>query len=384
MSRLASMTGGFAGFRAIGQSSGPSFSVPGAPTIGVASVASATQVYVPFTAPVSNGGSTITSYTAVSSPSSITGSISQSGSGTITVSGLTTGQAYTFVVYATNSVGNSANSASSNSVTPVAIAAPGQVQYITSQTSSWTCPAGVYSVSVLVVGGGGAGGGTYGGGGGGGGLAYGNNLTVVPGNTYSFRVAAGGTGTSSYFVSTSYLFANSGTNGALGTNIFGGGGGGAGGYAGNGGNGGACTSGALKAGGAGGTYGGTAVSGGGNGGAGGAGSGSNVGSGASSAGSGGGGGGGSGSYNPSPSGGGGVGILGQGSNGTGCPAVGVSGTSFAAGGGGSGGNNGTTAGEAGNPGGGSGGRTTTTKPGAVRIMWPGDLRFYPSTRTANE
>ena len=384
MSRLASMTGGFAGFRAIGQPSGPAISVPGAPTIGTASVASATQVYVPFTAPVSNGGGTITSYTAVSSPGSITGSISQSGSGTITVSGLTTGQAYTFVVYATNSAGNSANSASSNSVTPVAMAAPGQVQYVTSQTSSWLCPAGVYSVSVLVVGGGGAGGGTYGGGGGGGGLAYGNNLTVVPGNSYSFRVAAGGTGTSSYFVSTSYLFANSGANGAVGTNIFGGGGGGAGGYSGNGGNGGACTSGALKAGGAGGTYGGTAVSGGGNGGNGGAGSGSNVGSNAGGNGAGGGGGGGSGSYNPSPTGGGSVGLQGQGSNGTGSPSIGVSGTATYGGTGGSGGGSAISGGDGGGTGAGNGGRNTTPKPGAVRIMWPGDLRFYPSTRTANE
>jgi len=43
------------------------------------------------------------------------------GSGTITVSGLTTGTAYTFTVTATNSVGTSAASAASNSITPVAI-----------------------------------------------------------------------------------------------------------------------------------------------------------------------------------------------------------------------------------------------------------------------
>lgn len=95
-----------------------SATVPGAPTIGTATRASSTSVTVSFTAPASNGGATITSYTAVSSPSSLTGTVSQSGSGSITVTGLTTGTAYTFVVYATNRIGNSTNSSSSNSVTP--------------------------------------------------------------------------------------------------------------------------------------------------------------------------------------------------------------------------------------------------------------------------
>ncbi|MDB9888432.1 fibronectin type III domain-containing protein [Polaribacter sp.] len=90
--------------------------VPDAPTVGTAS-AGITVAIVPFTAPSSDGGSAITSYTATSSPGDFTGTISQSGSGSIIVSGLTTGTAYTFTVTATNAIGTSAASDASNSVT---------------------------------------------------------------------------------------------------------------------------------------------------------------------------------------------------------------------------------------------------------------------------
>lgn len=92
---------------------------PDAPTIGVATAGDG-QVSVAFTAPGNNGGSAITGYTVTSSP----GSISAGGNGfttsPITVSGLTNGTAYTFTVIATNAIGNSAASASSNSATPKA------------------------------------------------------------------------------------------------------------------------------------------------------------------------------------------------------------------------------------------------------------------------
>ena len=74
-----------------------------------------------------------------------------------------------------------------------ASAAPSSQSYTTAGTYSWVAPAGVTSVSVVAVGGG-AGGGGYRccctsiatvHGGGGGGLGYQNNLTVVPGNSYS-------------------------------------------------------------------------------------------------------------------------------------------------------------------------------------------------------
>lgn len=91
--------------------------VPGAPTIGTA-VAGAAQADVAFTAPGSNGGSVITSYTATSSPGGFTASGATSP---ITVTGLTNGTPYTFTVTATNAVGTGAASAASNSVTPMGV-----------------------------------------------------------------------------------------------------------------------------------------------------------------------------------------------------------------------------------------------------------------------
>lgn len=93
--------------------------VPGAPTIGTATATGSTTATVSYTAPANNGGATITSYTATSSPGGITGTLSQSGSGTITVTGLSGGTSYTFTVKATNSVGQSAASSASNSITTV-------------------------------------------------------------------------------------------------------------------------------------------------------------------------------------------------------------------------------------------------------------------------
>jgi hypothetical protein len=121
----------------------PSVFVPGAPTIGIASATSATTATVRFTAPASNGGGTITSYTATSSPSGITGTLSQAGSGTITVTGLSAGTAYTFTVIATNSAGAGSASSASNSTTtgpssgpPTAIGQPAYGGYYAGQIST--------------------------------------------------------------------------------------------------------------------------------------------------------------------------------------------------------------------------------------------------------
>ena len=96
-----------------------SFSVqaltPSPPTIGVATAGN-TQASVGFTAPATNGGAGITQYTVTSSPGGFAGSGPTSP---ITVTGLTNGTAYTFTVTATNSVGTSSASSSSNSVTPI-------------------------------------------------------------------------------------------------------------------------------------------------------------------------------------------------------------------------------------------------------------------------
>ncbi|QJR16695.1 beta strand repeat-containing protein [Usitatibacter palustris] len=105
-----------------GPASAPSNSVtpttvPGAPTIGVATAGNA-QATVTFTPPSSTGGSAITSYTVTSSIGGITASGAASP---IVVTGLTNGTAYTFTVTATNAQGTGLPSAASNSVTPVTL-----------------------------------------------------------------------------------------------------------------------------------------------------------------------------------------------------------------------------------------------------------------------
>jgi uncharacterized protein (TIGR02145 family) len=102
----------------------PDATVPDAPIIGIAIAgALAGQAYVPFTAPANNGGLSIISYTATSNPGNITKTILQEGSGTIIVTGLTAGTAYTFTITATNAIGTSTASATSNSVTMVILSA---------------------------------------------------------------------------------------------------------------------------------------------------------------------------------------------------------------------------------------------------------------------
>ena len=90
-----------------------SATVPGAPTIGIATAGNA-QASVTFTAPSSDGGSAITSYTATCGAISGIGIVSP-----MVVTGLTNGTAYTCIVTATNAFGTGAPSAVSNSVTPV-------------------------------------------------------------------------------------------------------------------------------------------------------------------------------------------------------------------------------------------------------------------------
>lgn len=224
---------------------------------------------------------------------------------------------------------------------------PGQDAYTTPGTYSWICPPGVTSVSVVCVGAGGSG---YAGGGGGGGLGWKNNISVTPGESYTVVVGnyvfAGGE--NSYFISDTTV-KGGGASLGYGGNFVGDGGGnggqayfyssgttaggaGAAGYTGNGGNG---------------NFPGVAAT----------------------SGSGGGGGGGT----AAGVSGGGVGLLGQGADG---PAGGY---------GGSGGTNGSgyVAGIYGGGGANPYANIGTGGKGAVRIIWPGTTRQFPSTNTGN-
>jgi hypothetical protein len=95
----------------------PAVTAPDAPTIGSATALSPTSATVSFIAPTSNGGATIETYTATSTPGSITGRVLQSGSGSITITGLTPSTAYTFSVTASNSAGTSSASGATVSIT---------------------------------------------------------------------------------------------------------------------------------------------------------------------------------------------------------------------------------------------------------------------------
>jgi hypothetical protein len=252
-----------------------------------------------------------------------------------------------------------------------------QIAYTTPGTYSWTAPEGVTSVSVVAVGAGGYNAGEENGavgGGGGGALAYKNNISVTPGQSYSVIVGRppnGGPGGPSSFTA------------GFGTMLAGGGGGNAtfrnpasiGGVGG-------VPSGTYDAGfagGAGGNYTAETLGYGGGGGAGGysgvggaGGSNNSIGS----NGSGGGGGGGGSAASQSGTLGGGVGLQGEGASGIGGAAVlygngnaGSGGTGKQYGGGGTAWN---------------GGFSALGGTGAVRIIWPGDQRQFPSTRTDDE
>jgi hypothetical protein len=119
---------------------------PNIPTIGTATGGyfSAQVTFTP-----SAGGARTATFTATSTPGSITGT---GVSSPITVSGLTSGVSYTFTVHATNAAGNSAESGASNSatvLTPTTYAADaftradGAVGNTPTGGFAWTVPAGI-------------------------------------------------------------------------------------------------------------------------------------------------------------------------------------------------------------------------------------------------
>lgn len=95
---------------------GSAATVPGTPSIGTASALSSSAIAVSFTAPVSNGGSTILDYTATGTPGG-TGVLTGTGGGTINVTGLSASTGYIFSIKARNSVGSSVASGTAGATT---------------------------------------------------------------------------------------------------------------------------------------------------------------------------------------------------------------------------------------------------------------------------
>jgi hypothetical protein len=168
--------------------------VPQAPTIGTATVPAVTQaVDIAYTANAT-GGAAISTFTATSSPGSLTGT----GSSPIRVLGLTNGTAYTFTVTATNVNGTSLPSAASNSATPVVpfaatggtVVTSGGFKYHTFLSNgTFQVTGGSKTIEYIVVAGGG-GSSIDVGGGGGGGFRYGTATATV--NSYPATIGAGG------------------------------------------------------------------------------------------------------------------------------------------------------------------------------------------------
>ena len=102
---------------------------PNAPATVVATATSKRSATVSFTAPDSDGGSVVTSYTATSNPATVTKTLTQADGGTFTFDNLQPATSYTFEVTATNAIGTS-SATTSNSITTAALV-PASISAIT-------------------------------------------------------------------------------------------------------------------------------------------------------------------------------------------------------------------------------------------------------------
>ncbi len=126
--------------------------VPGAPTNALA-IAGDSSASVSWTAPASNGGSPITSYTVSAfAGGAFAGITATQGGSPATVLGLTNGVAYTFSVHATNAIGNGPESAQSAPVTPTAVIAPDVALSMSGPASVIAGGNAVYSLAVTNLG----------------------------------------------------------------------------------------------------------------------------------------------------------------------------------------------------------------------------------------
>lgn len=121
------------------------FDVPTSPTGVAGSSPTATSMLVSWTPPADDGGTPITSYTVEAMPGGATAAAG-GGDTSVIVPGLSSGTAYTFVVVATNAVGDSLASTPSGAISTVGVpGAPTGVSGANPTVStievSWTPPA---------------------------------------------------------------------------------------------------------------------------------------------------------------------------------------------------------------------------------------------------
>ena len=151
------------------------------------------SVYGGTECPSTNGAVNTQTCNTQACPVNCVGSWSSFGSCSSNCGGGTQTQTYVVSTPAANggtacAVANNAT----NSQTCNSQACNGQIAYLTPGTYTWVCPTGVTSVCAVAIGGGSSG--CYYTGGSGGGLSFRNNIVVVPGQSYSVVVGAGGTG----------------------------------------------------------------------------------------------------------------------------------------------------------------------------------------------
>jgi hypothetical protein len=113
----------------------------------VASNPTQSSADVTFTAPASDGGSSISSYVITSVPGSITAASNGPIGGTVTVTGLSAATTYSFTVQAINANGTASPSALSNQVMTSALTAPDITLSVTTETTTLGSAISGYAVS---------------------------------------------------------------------------------------------------------------------------------------------------------------------------------------------------------------------------------------------
>lgn len=147
-----------------------------------------------------HGTTVAADFSAVSGSFTIT---SGAGSFTITAVADTTtegNETFTIQIRTGSITGTVIGTSSTITISDTSVTPNGEITQTGTGTIAWVCPSNVNSVSVVCIGGGGGGVGfnsntiNQGGAGGGGALYYRNNIPVVPGNTYNLNIVLTNTG----------------------------------------------------------------------------------------------------------------------------------------------------------------------------------------------